>query len=245
MSFFMSPSEHTRTSGGSAVSYATEVRRLPPALPRAPGVRDFSPWGGAAGGRPRGRRGCATSTVPSGAPTTAAISSYGQAVDVAQDERGDHLRAVAFEGLEGLEEVEAGAGDDAGGARVRPAPSSPGCALPGRYASACGTSNGPSSPRPSGPRWRSCSGRSTCRSWWRCSAGPPGPRPRRPRSTAARCGRSAVHAGRPAAAGRPSRVCRPPGPARPGFRGRRSGWCSRSSAPSLSIGPRPGTLGTP
>src|SRR4029453_14961818 len=36
-----------------------------------------------------------------------------------QDQRGDHLGTVALERLEGLEEVQAGAGDDAGGARVR------------------------------------------------------------------------------------------------------------------------------
>src|SRR5215211_3059840 len=65
----------------------------------------------------------------------------------------------------------------------------------------------------------------------------PGPRPRRRRSTAGRCGRSAVRADRSAVAGRPSRSCPQPGPARPGLRGRRSGWCSRSSAPLLSSAP--------
>ena len=58
--------------------------------------------------------------VPSGAPTCVGDLLVGQPVDVAQQQRLDELRVLALQRLHRLEQVEAGAGDDAGGARVGP-----------------------------------------------------------------------------------------------------------------------------
>ena len=76
--------------------------------PRRSGRASFRPWW------------ICAFTVPRGTPMQLRDVLVGHAVDVAQQQRLDVLRVVLLDRLHRLEQVEAGAGDDRGGARVGP-----------------------------------------------------------------------------------------------------------------------------